>query len=480
MDLTDIERLRVLAKSKLLDSASEEVYDRFTKLAATLLNAPVSLVSLVDKDRQYFKSFYGLPEPWASQRQTLLSHSFCQYVVTSNQPLIVEDVRENTLLQHNLAIPDLGIIAYMGFPLVVENQALGSFCVIDSKPRVWSEWEIGIVRELASFVATEIALRVEVSERQKVTEQLLESEERFRTLANQAPITIWQADASGATTFLNATWCALTGLSEQDGLGLGWITTVHPEDQGRTLELWQQTLAAMHSLHTEFRVRRADGVYREMVAHGSAYRDQHGTFLGYIGTLLDITEQKDLERQREAFLSMTSHELKTPLTAIQGNIQLAQRHLQKLFNDHERPTPRQQTILSQAISMLARGVENLQLQTRLIHELQDFSRVQAEKLEFHKTLFDLVEVVRQTVQDQQAAYPQRKVTLEVLDEVSCVVLADAQRISQVLSNYLTNALKYSPPQQPVQVGISIGPTSAQVWVEDHGIGLSPEQQEHIL
>ncbi len=298
-----------------------------------LLNSPISLVSLVDKDRQYFKSSYGLPEPWASQQQTPLSHSFCQYVVSSNQPLIVTDAREEAELAQNLAIPELGIIAYLGFPLVVEKQTLGSFCVIDHQPRVWSEREIGIVRELASFVTTEIALRLEIAERQNVTERLLESEERFRTLADQALIMIWEANASGATTFLNATWCTFTGLSEQDGLNFGWIEAVHLDDRARVLEQWKQTLTPpFHPFHPELRFQRADGVYREVVAHGAAYLDQQGTFLGYIGTVLDITEQKELDRQRETFLSMTTHELKTPLTALQGTVQLAQRRLQSLFS----------------------------------------------------------------------------------------------------------------------------------------------------
>jgi len=229
--IRDLERLQVLAKSRLLDTGSEEAYDRFTRLAATLLNAPVTLVSLVDKDRQYFKSYYGLPEPWAVQQQTPLSHSFCQYVVSSHKPLIVADARNEALLQDNLAIPDLGVIAYLGFPLIVENQVLGSFCAIDTSPHVWSEREIEIVRELSHFVSTEIVLRIEMAERQKVTERLRKSEELFHTLANEVPIMIWQMDNEGAATFFNETWSTFTGLSEQASLGNGWLAAVHPEDQ---------------------------------------------------------------------------------------------------------------------------------------------------------------------------------------------------------------------------------------------------------
>ncbi|HEY3993939.1 MAG TPA: ATP-binding protein [Ktedonobacteraceae bacterium] len=480
MDTIDTERLRILAKTKLLDHANEEAYDRFTRLAAMLLDTPVSLVSLIDRDRQHFKSYYGLPEPWASQPSVPLDHSFCQYVVAFRKPLIVKDAREDALLKYNLAIPDLGVIAYLGFPLIVEDQALGSFCVIDNKPRVWSEREIKIVQELAKFVTTEIALRVEMVERQKVTEQLQVSEERFRTLADRAPLTIWQADNAGITTFINATWCTFTGMSEQESLGEGWMRAVHPDDLASLQERWMQQLKAMQPVHNEFRVRRADGVYRAVVSDGSAYTGQQGTFSGYIGTMLDITEQKELEMRREEFMSITAHELKAPLTAIQGNVQLAQRRLKHLLRDIPTAKPEeQQATLSQVISTLTRGMEYFQIQTRLINELQDLSRIQAAKMKFTLSPCDLIELVRQTVQDYQITYTERTIVFDEPDAVSLRVLVDGQRIRQAVSNYLTNALKYSPPGQPIEVGITADATSARVWVRDHGIGLSPEQQAHI-
>ena len=153
-------RLAVLKSTALLDSGPEESFDRFTRLAAKLLSAPVSLVSLVDSDRQYFKSHFGLQDPWASRRETPLSHSFCQYVVDRREPLIVNDAREHPLVCDNLAIPELNVAAYLGVPLVSrENQVLGSFCAIDSQPRVWTEEQVVLMQELAASVMTEVELR---------------------------------------------------------------------------------------------------------------------------------------------------------------------------------------------------------------------------------------------------------------------------------------------------------------------------------
>jgi len=157
------QRLAALADSELLDSAAEAAFDRFTRLAAKWLGVPVALVSLVDDHRQFFKSAFGLPEPWAARRETPLSHSFCQYGVTTGEPLVVMDAREHPWLKENLAISELGVIAYAGIPLVTSDEhVLGMLCVTDSQPRQWSEDEVATLRELAAMVRTEIELRARV------------------------------------------------------------------------------------------------------------------------------------------------------------------------------------------------------------------------------------------------------------------------------------------------------------------------------
>jgi signal transduction histidine kinase len=167
-DLQDAERLAALQRTELLDSPPDHGFDRLTRLAARLLHAPVALVSLVDEDRQYFKSCIGLPEPWASERGTPLSHSFCQHAVLARAPLIIEDARVHPLVQDNLAIPDLNVVAYAGIPIFSpDGHAIGSFCVIDAEPRAWTDDQIEILRELATSVETEVALRVRAKEAQQ-------------------------------------------------------------------------------------------------------------------------------------------------------------------------------------------------------------------------------------------------------------------------------------------------------------------------
>ncbi len=157
----ELERLAVLEAAALLDTPEEETFDRFTRLASTILQTPVALVSLVDQDRQFFKSCVGLPEPWATSRQTPLSHSFCKHVVSCEEVLSVADARTHPLLHNNRAIFDLGVIAYLGIPLTTaEGYTLGSFCAIDVQPREWTPKEVEILQEIADLVIEKIELRL--------------------------------------------------------------------------------------------------------------------------------------------------------------------------------------------------------------------------------------------------------------------------------------------------------------------------------
>jgi GAF domain-containing protein len=153
----NVARLSALQRLGLLDTPPEAAFDRLTRVACRVLRAPVGLVSLVDQDRQFFKSCVGLPEPLASSRQTPVSHSFCQHVVATGRPLIVENAKTNPLVQLNPAVEEMGIVAYAGIPLVTsDGHAIGSFCVIDHRPRLWSFDDIEMLQELAGCVMHEI------------------------------------------------------------------------------------------------------------------------------------------------------------------------------------------------------------------------------------------------------------------------------------------------------------------------------------
>jgi serine phosphatase RsbU (regulator of sigma subunit) len=221
--LDDVERLRALERTGLLDSPPSAGFDRLTSLAARILRAPVSLVSLVDDHRQFFKSAVGLEE---GLRETPLSHSFCQHVVRSGAPLVVEDAETDAQVAGNLAIPDLGVAAYAGVPLITSDGAvLGSFCVIDTVPRQWTEEELAILGELAGSVVTEIELHQAVRTAELAQARLALLAEASTLLATLDSSATLQALARLSVRSL-ADWCSIA-LVGADGTSLERVAVAH-------------------------------------------------------------------------------------------------------------------------------------------------------------------------------------------------------------------------------------------------------------
>ncbi len=154
------ERLQALDAEGLLGGAPEPIFDRFARLAARVAEAPTALVSVVTDERQNFAGLCGIPQPWADARETPLSHSFCQHVVANGAPLVIEDAREDPVLCTNLAIRDLDVIAYAGFPIFAPSgHVLGSLCAIDSTPRVWQIEHLEALADIAALVGGELERR---------------------------------------------------------------------------------------------------------------------------------------------------------------------------------------------------------------------------------------------------------------------------------------------------------------------------------
>lgn len=158
----------------LLERMDEASFTHLTQLASSILGVPVSLVSIIDKpnDRQFFKSIHGLAEPWLSKGETPLSHSFCQHVAYDNAPLIVENAPDYDRVKNNLAIPDLGVIAYLGVPIHdPHGRAIGALCAIDSNPKKWTDEDLATLEKLALCVDDAIRLRSALKTSETIREE---------------------------------------------------------------------------------------------------------------------------------------------------------------------------------------------------------------------------------------------------------------------------------------------------------------------
>jgi len=183
-------------------------------------------------------------------------------------------------------------------------------------------------------------------------------------------------------------------------------------------------------------------------------------------------------RRMDEFLGIASHEIRTPLTSIKANIQLVQRQMKRLIKEHSLTDEQLTQRMTLMQDMLERAARQVEVQNRLVSDLLDVSRIYANKLELRIQRCDITAIVRRAIADQAYIVAPRHISLDS-DAEAVYVMADADRLEQVLNNYLSNALKYSEKICPVEVCLEQIGDSVRVSVRDEGPGLTPIQQQHI-
>lgn len=188
---------------------------------------------------------------------------------------------------------------------------------------------------------------------------------------------------------------------------------------------------------------------------------------------------REVNQHLEAFLSIVTHELKTPLTSILMGVQILHRRLQRSPRHLAAASREEDTAMVSSLRTLALTMQQLGRLNRLVNDLVDFSRIQRGRLEVQLQPADLVAIVDQAVLEQRQAAPERTLLLSCPPSGTAPVLADAERLGQVVTNYLINALKYSEEATPVEVGVQVEGQHARVWVRDQGPGIAPTEQPHV-
>lgn len=291
---------------------------------------------------------------------------------------------------------------------------------------------------------------------------------------------ILSKDLDGIVTSWNAAAERMYGHSAQEIVGQPVTLLFPPDHHNEFRDIMERIRRGERVEHYETTRVHKDGSLLTVSVTISPIKDSRGTIIGASAIARDISKRKELEQQREAFMGLVTHELKNPLAALQGHIQLAQRLLTRLMSRaEEQLEEEQQRMLEDVLAMLGRSQQPLRVQQRLINDLLDLSHIQEDKVELCLETCNLVRLVYETVQDHQAAHPSRLITLDLPEQDPILIYADRDRLQQVLSNYLTNALKFSPVTEPVEVSICLEAEGVRVWVADHGRGLSVEQQKHI-
>lgn len=302
-------------------------------------------------------------------------------------------------------------------------------------------------------------------EQQKLMSLVAESEQLLRNITTAAPTGLWMSDEEGKLSYVNQTWIDWTGLAYEENLDGGWLKAIVSEDREMTAKNFLEELARKGLYEVEFRIDHSDGTRHWCVATGKPQYRTDGTFSGYIGSCVDITEQKNLQQQKDEFIGIASHELKTPVTSIKAYTQVLERMLLKNGETRE-------------AAMISRMDGQLNRLTNLIGDLLDVTKINSGKLQFNHRDFEFNMLVKELVEDLQRT-TEKHTLIEQLTPTG-IVFGDKERIGQVITNLVTNAIKYSPQAEKIIIHTALKGNEVNLCVQDFGIGIAEDKLGNVF
>lgn len=295
-----------------------------------------------------------------------------------------------------------------------------------------------------------------------VTRKLIEkNEERFQFLLNAMPQQVWTASADGELNYVNQVICDNFNISHQEVIEKGLNTFVHQDDLANTLADWEKALTTGGSYEGEFRIRMHDGEYRWHLGRALPLIEE-GQIKLWVGTNTNIDVQKTNEQKKDDFLSIASHELKTPLTSISAFNQLMKR-------------TKDPDMMAVFADKAAGSIDRLR---KLINDLLDVTKINAGKMIYEMQEFNLREMLVETVDQVQHFTNSHQIILNEMENL--FYTGDRFRIEQVVNNFLTNAIKYSPQGKHVIVTCKVQLNNIIVSVQDFGIGIANEDLSKLF
>ncbi|MET0535751.1 MAG: ATP-binding protein [Steroidobacter sp.] len=466
-------RVQVLRSYDVLDSLPETVYDDITLLASQICKTPIASITLVDANRQWCKSTYGI-DGGDSPRE----HGLCSYAVENGDDIfIIPDTHGDTRFANNPYVTgDPGIRFYAGVLLMSpEGYALGTLCVIDREPRQFDADQRKALRALSRQVTVLLeerrnasALRKAHRARKMMHAALERSEALFREAYENAPIGIALVSTEGHWLRVNKALCDILGYDAEQLLNTTFQTITYPEDLEADLRLVQQMLSRQlrtYQMEKRYCHRAGHLVWAQLNVSLVWDNDQP---MYFVAQIQDISERKHAERAKVEFLAMVSHELRTPVTALRGATRL-------LTSGSAGELPAKAQSL---VSLADRNADRLH---RLVSDILDQEKMESGAFEYRKTQIDIEQLAEQAAQELTGYAEQYHVTIETHCRMpQAMVDADPDRIMQVLANLISNAIKFSP--QGARVEIHVEPVSDRVRVSvvDHGSGIPEEFHPHIF
>jgi len=281
---------------------------------------------------------------------------------------------------------------------------------------------------------------------------------------NEITELVWTADPEGKSFFFNRAWKTFTGRSYQELKDKNWMDVVHPEDKEDTCHKWLYAIHSGKMLTIEHRLRRKDGEYCWYLTRVVPQFNFQGRLLMWVGNSTNIHENKLVEEQKDEFISIASHELKTPLTSLKVYLQL----LTQVVPDSE----------MKSRALIDKASVSTERLDKLITDLLNVSRINLGRLTLVKETINFQDFLRDCIEHVTHAYPSHRIVVKEAEIVSC--LADKSRMEQVVINLLNNAIKYSPEASEVHVHTRVVQNNLICSVRDFGIGIPPDKIKSLF
>jgi two-component system phosphate regulon sensor histidine kinase PhoR len=297
------------------------------------------------------------------------------------------------------------------------------------------------------------------------TKELLTSREHFRFLADTIPVIVWTALPNGDHDYFNMQWYNYTGLTFEQSVGKGWQLVEHPDDLPRILAAWNAALISGEPFKTEVRKRASNGSYRSYIMSAIPLKGSDGMVIRWFGVSIDIEDQKkDMERKDE-FISMASHELKTPVTTLKAYTEILLMEAETQQN-------------KSGLNMLREMDKQIDKLTSLIGDLLDVSKSNSGQLNLDIEKIDFNQLVKEVAHAMQLTVKTHTIELNLSE--TQMIDGDKNRLSQVITNLVSNAVKYSPQASKINIYTENDGNEIKLCVRDYGIGIPVSQQPKLF
>jgi PAS domain S-box-containing protein len=345
-----------------------------------------------------------------------------------------------------------------------ENEAIAFVEGNDGMKKFYLDFEYSPLLEPGGAVSGIMITVHDVTEKVESRMKTEESEKKFRLLADSMPQLIWTSDAMGNYNYSNLSAFSFAGLSPEELQTNGWVQIVHPDDREENMKSWMHSLTTGEPFLFEHRFRRHDGEYRWQLSRAIPVKDDHGQIQMWVGTSTDIDEIKKYQQEKDDFIKIASHELKTPVTTIKAYVQL-------LLSQAD---TREDPFLAKSLSTIDKQITKL---AKLITDLLDVTKIEMGSFHSDQESFSMTTLIRDIAENMQATTTHKVVFNPSAD---ITVHADKDRITQVLLNLLTNAVKYSPNADKIIIDTINKGDEIIVSIEDFGIGMALKDHERVF